>query len=77
VYEPSVCPIVSAPNPRLDNASPVLRTAVVPDAVTVDVAPAAPTPPKILGFHVIDCVAVGEVDPLLAVKVNVVVVAKE
>jgi hypothetical protein len=47
--------------------------AVVPDAVTVEVAPAVPTPPKMAGCQLIVCVAVCVV-PCVALKVKVVVV---
>ena len=68
-----VDPATSAPNCIRDRMFPLLKTAVVPDAVTVDVAPAVPTPPKIAGCQLIVCVAVN-VDPCVALKVNVVVV---
>jgi hypothetical protein len=50
----------------------LLNTAVVPDAFTVEVAPAAPTPPKIAHPQLPVCVAV-KVPPCVALKVNVVV----
>jgi hypothetical protein len=55
-----------------DSTAKLLNTAVVPDAVTVEVAPAAPTPPKISYPQLPVCVAV-TVDPCVAESVKVVV----
>src|SRR6202789_936292 len=69
---PNVSPTVSAPNWRLARVSPVESMAFVPDALTEDVAPAFPTPPKILGCHESEQLAVCVVEPM-AVSVKVVV----
>ena len=50
---PNISPTVSTPNCRLASTSLVERTAVVPDAVTEDVAPAVPTPPKMRSAAVV------------------------
>ena len=74
---PNCCPTVSAPSPALASTSDVDSTAVLPLAVTEDVAPAVPTPEKMRTFHVNVTVAVGLVTPFEAVSVNVVVVTVE
>jgi hypothetical protein len=51
----------------------VERTAVVPLAVTEEVASAAPGPEKMRGFEVSAWVAVGTEVPSLAARVKVVV----
>lgn len=75
MYGPKVVPTTTGASPGLvpERTSLVLKTAVVPDAVTVDVAPAAPTPPNTRGFQTISCAFVG-LAVLTAVRVKVVVV---
>ncbi len=65
-------PTVSAPIFARASTSPVLSTAVVPDAVTLEVAPVAPLPPKISQPQFPVCVAVIVV-PCVALSVKVVV----
>ena len=69
---PNVSPTVSAPSCIRASTFPLLSTAVVPAADTLEVAPAVPTPPKIAGCQLIVCVAV-KVAPCVAVNVKVVV----
>ena len=64
-------PATSGPIWMRGKTFPLLSTAVVPDAVTLDVAPAVPTPPKISQAQFPVCVAVN-VPPCVALKVKVV-----